>query len=556
MKRSRIPTVAVPALLWLLLLPLLLLAAPGLGAQEAEPEEPDIILPEVILRIEDFSVEDVEAVLPEDEELLPRERQVPLPAAAELEVGEPASPLEIGEAREAPEERPLSILSAQAILGAGSMNHVYSLISLNRVGREPRFRLRFLNETLDGIAGAAAGSGYDFRQYSLDGEIRFPLGSWTLRGDGLLEEQERGLQRLSPAGYASRIAHSVGGNLALEMPFGERFGLTTGFGAEYTSSLLTGPIVGGPAPAEIGELLLSPSVAGTFRIGPVWLGLDARYAYRIGAAGGGVLHRVGVGAVFGAEFLEVYRFEALGGWLYSTAAGHLPPFSLSFSGSPWPVFSFQLSGGYRVDEPSYADVLALFPFAALPALLPDNHGWFVDGGINLGVGKSVGLSARVRADWNSGLPLVSATALNPAGQPQAGLFRLEQPEGVGVESEVGLRWNAGPVLTFGTSLVGELGQKSVFDPLLRLRVELEGSTPTETWGGRASLELGWGYDPGIAVSTIPLLDLGAYYRISEAIVLSAEVDDVLHPLIGGPRFAQPPFAVEGLRGSVFVEINL
>ncbi|MBN1838340.1 MAG: hypothetical protein JW820_20945 [Spirochaetales bacterium] len=552
MKPSRTPVTALLALLTLLL--------PGLtplGAQGAEPEEPEIILPEVILRIEDFSVEEVEAVLPEDEELLPRERQIPLPAVGELEVAQPASPLEIGEAREAPEGRPLSILSAQAILGAGTMNHVYSLISLNRVGQEPRFRLRFLNETLDGMAGEPTGSGFDFRQYSLDGEIRVPLGGWTLLGQGLLAEQERGMQRQIPASYASRVAHTAAGDLALEMPFGEHFTLTAGFGAEYTASLLTGPIDGGPAPSSIGELLLSPSLAGTFRIGPVWLGLDARYAYRTMAGGGGVLQRVGLGAVVGVEFLEVYRAEARGGWLYSTAAGHLPPFSLSFSGSPWPVFSFQVSGGYRVDEPSYADVLALFPFAGLPLLLADNHGWFVDGGINLGVGRSIGLSARVRADWSSALPLVSATALNPGGDPQAGLFELVQQEGVGIEPEVGLRWNVGSVLTFGASVLGELGQRSVFEPLVRLRTELEASTPGDSWGGRASLEVGWGYGPAASgISTMPVFDLGAFYRVNEAIVLSVEIDDVLCPLIGGPRSPQPPFAAEGLRGSAFVEINL
>ena len=535
------------------LLLILLWALPPVGAQETEPEEPDIVLPEVILRIEDFSVEEVEAVLPEDEDLLPGERQVPLPEAEELEVAEPASPLEIGEARELHEGQPASILSAQAILGAGSMSHVYSLISLNRLGQEPRFRLRFLNETLDGIAGEPTGSGYDFRQYSLDGEIRAPLKGWTLRGEGLLEEQERGLQQESPSGYASRIAHTTSGALGLDMPFGERFTLTTGFGASYTSSLLTGPVAGGPSPEETSELLLSPEVAGTFRFGPLWLGFDARYAYRELLDGdGGVVHRIGAGVTFGVEFLEVYRLEALGGWLYSSAAGHLVPFSLSFSGSPWPVFSFQAAGGYRVSEPTYAEVLEVFPFASLPVTLVDNHGWFLDGGLNLGIGRSLGLNAGVRADWNSGLPLV--TTLDRFG---GDLFVLDQRKGVSLGTEVGLRWNASSVFTLGTSLKSQFLQKSIFDPLHRLQIQLEATTPDEKWGGSATLELGLGYDPAApAVSTIPALDLGAFARLSEAIVLSGEIRDLLYPLIGGPRQSQPPFAAEGLRGSIFVEINL
>jgi hypothetical protein len=549
----RAPTRSAPIASVLALVLLLLIPGVASRAQQTEPEEPEIVLPEVILRIEDFSVEDVEAVLPEDEQLLPRERQVPLPPAEELEVAEPASPLEIGEPAEAPEGRGESILSAQATLGAGSMNHVYSLISLNRLGLDPRFRLRFLNETLDGIAEQPAGSGFNFRQYSLDGEIRLPVGSWTLTGQGLLEERERGLQQLSADGYASRIAHSTNGDLGLEMPFGERFTLTSGFAAGYTSSLLTGPVGGGSAPEETSELTLRPEVGGILRLGPAWLGFDGSYVYRELLAGsGGQVHRVGVSAVFGIEFLEVYRFEATAGWLYSSLSGHLAPFSLAFSGSPWPVFSFQLSGGYRVDEPSYAEVLAAFPFASLPATLADNHGWYVDGGINLGVGRNLGLNARVRADWNSALPLVSATALGTDG-----LFSLVQEEGVSLGTEVGLRWNPGPVFTLGTSLKSALLQRSVFDPVNRLAVEVEAGPASEAWGGSASLEIGLGYDPAAPdISTMPLLDLGAFYRVNDAIVLRGSVDDILYPLIGGPRAVHPPFVTEGLRGSLFVEINL
>jgi hypothetical protein len=549
MRAPRRPANVLPVLALLLLL---LIPPTILRAQETEPEEPEIVLPEVILRIEDFSVEDVEAVLPEDEELLPRERQIPLPPAEELEIAQPASPLDVGEPRETPGGRPESILSAQATLGAGSMSHVYSLISLNRLGQEPRFRLRFLNETLDGIAEEPTGSGFNFRQYSLDGEIRLPIGSWTLAGDGLLGEQERGLQQLSIAGYASRIAHNTNGHLQLEMPFGDRFTLTTGFGAGYSSSLLTGPVSSGPAPQERSELALAPEAAGTFRFGAAWLGFDARYAYRELLAGsGGVVNRVGVSAVFGIEFLDAYRFEATGGWLYSSLSGHLAPFSLSFSGSPWPVFSFQLSGGYRVDEPSYAEVLEAFPFAGLPVTLADNHGWYIDGGFNLGIGRGLGINARVRTDWNSALPLVTGTTLGTDG-----LFALAQEEGVSLSTEIGLRWNAGSVFTLGTSLKSALLQKSVFDPLHRLKVEVEASTPSETWGASASLEIGLGYDPAAAISTMPVLDLGAFYRINEAIVLRGTVNDVLYPVIQGPREVQPPFAAEGLRGSLFVEINL
>ena len=66
----------------------LLLSLAPLFAQESgpavEPQEPDIILPEVILRIEDFSVEEVEAGIPGGEELSAPERTIPLPEVGEM----------------------------------------------------------------------------------------------------------------------------------------------------------------------------------------------------------------------------------------------------------------------------------------------------------------------------------------------------------------------------------------------------------------------------------------------------------------------------------------
>ena len=59
---------------------LLALAALPLAAAETvpgEPGEPEIVLPPVILEIEDLSVERVEAKLPPEEDLLPPARDVP-----------------------------------------------------------------------------------------------------------------------------------------------------------------------------------------------------------------------------------------------------------------------------------------------------------------------------------------------------------------------------------------------------------------------------------------------------------------------------------------------
>ena len=58
-------------------------------SQDIEPSEPSIVLPAVVLEIEDLSIESITAVLPEDEEILPPEIEFPLPEVGELEVEEP-----------------------------------------------------------------------------------------------------------------------------------------------------------------------------------------------------------------------------------------------------------------------------------------------------------------------------------------------------------------------------------------------------------------------------------------------------------------------------------
>ena len=60
----------------------------GRDADE-EPIDPDIVLPSVILEIEDLSIEVIDAVLPEEDELLPPEREVPLPEQDVMEIKEP-----------------------------------------------------------------------------------------------------------------------------------------------------------------------------------------------------------------------------------------------------------------------------------------------------------------------------------------------------------------------------------------------------------------------------------------------------------------------------------
>jgi len=542
----------------------LLLSLVVLGAQESgpavEPEEPDIVLPEVILRIEDFSVEEVEAGLPGEEELSAPERTIPLPEVEELDIEEPEIPFSVSESRDLlPPERS-SGLSAQAILGVGTLSHLYSQISLNRIGgEEPRFKLRFLHEMLDGVAGstgASAGSGFQTREDRLEAGIKLHLGKLGLGVEGLFQDRERGLQNRSI--YISQVYRQGGLDVQLKLPLGERFMLTGQADTSFASQLLTGT-----TPRDTTEILAQPLLNLEFRHKSIWLGLEGAYTYRdVLDSAVEALQRTGVQAYFGAEFLTNYRFEARGGWTWNSDLGHLFPFSLTLSGTPFSTFSFQASGGYRVDPLDYASLLGGYPLAELLAL-SDNHGWFADLGMSFTLTQNLSLQAQARLAWNSALLFPDGNGVDLT----SGLFVFAQSREVQLGTDARLRWNLGTLVTLSGGLHTEFMERAPNTPLHSAVVEIEGTNATSRWGGTGSLEFALGYPPSETnVSLTPVLSASGFYNITDTISLIVEIEDLLYPfseerwltsrLPSGELFSWHPYETPGVRGTVKVQINL
>jgi hypothetical protein len=545
------------ALSLLLLLPGLSVLSAQESAPNVEPEEPDIVLPEVILRIEDFSVEEVEAGIPGGEELSAPQRSVPLPEVGALEIEEPEIPVVIGEGRDLVAGQRSSGLSAQAILGAGTLSYLYSQIALNRIGgEEPRFKLRFLHEMLDGTAGpngAEAGAGFQTREDSLEAGIKFHAGSLGLEFAGSFQDRERGLQDVS-ADYLSHVHRQGELDARLELPLGERFTLKAQAGGSFASQLLTGT-----DPNDTTEILVTPVASVEFRHENVWLGMEGSYSYR--SVQGGIaedLRRGGLQAYFGAEFLTDYRFEAKGGWVWNGDLGHLFPFVLSLSGTPFSTFSFQASGGYRVVPQSYADLLEGFPLPELSAAPPeDDRGWFADLGMSFTLTQNLSLQARALLAWSEALLL-------PDGDPPdatSGLFGISQTSAVQFNTDARLRWNLGTLITLSGGVHTEFLDRAPGAPLHSVILEIQGNNAEARWGGDADLEFAIG-DRRLS----PLLSAGGFYNITDTITLIAEVEDILNPVLGdtvfntrlptGGLYAWEGYDAPGLRGTVKVQINL
>ena len=133
-------------------------------------------MPQVVLQVEDLSVEKVEAQLPPEEEMLPPVRTIPPLSEGELAVGEPTIPAAAVEAEGPARASNDRLLSSEVQLGAGTPNMISASMALKTLGPDPRLSLQFHHESLDGFDGHEPGSGFNLRDDSLDGRSEVPPG--------------------------------------------------------------------------------------------------------------------------------------------------------------------------------------------------------------------------------------------------------------------------------------------------------------------------------------------------------------------------------------------
>lgn len=535
---------------------LLLLLAPGLGAQAEAPGEPDIVLPEVILQIADLSVETVEAGLPPPEELLPppAERAVPLPEQIDLPLLEaefrPLPP----EAQAPADSAAASGLFAEILLGAGNMSHLLSSVTLTRPGGtglspgggQAGFSFAFRHEMLDGFNGHAPGSGFHNREDDLKGQLKLPLGKMDFQVRGSFADREQGLQGLSLTAQAVG-AREGEGSARLSVPVGEQLRLDGGLEAGFAAQLLSGS-----GAAQQTETVLRPEIAAVYKRGIFWAGLNARAGRRtLSDDPEASLNRFAAGIEAGFETEGGVRLEARGGWFVSSEAVSVFPFDLTLT-LPVTAFTVRAAGGYRVTEIDYRDLLNAYVPVGFPAAggLKDDHGWFGKAGVSVRLSSGFSLLAEAEAAGHTALPDLEADSLTADG-----LFLFSQSEALTVQSRLGARWNPFPPLSLSAGWTAELADLSRFAPREEpparhlVTVEAEAVERSARWSARGVLR----FRP--EEGSLPELSLEGSLRLGENISLGAEGRDLLAAFDAENRGWLSPYEAPGARGLVTLRIN-
>lgn len=525
-------------LVWALVLPLF-------GEEVLEPEDPEILAPELVLEIEDLSSEDISAPLPGSDELplpsfpLPQ----PEPELVELESVKVDIPLPLSYLPEDSEE---SSFYSEALLGGGINNQLVGDIALFRIGSGPRYSLRYLHEGIDGYGQEASGTGFFDRKDRLFADFSAELfpgdRGLGINAEGFYEEKEIGLQE-QQLKAESIIQRASAISLSLRYP--ERSSLVFEFSALLSNSRrLYRGLEGG----EQSAFSVRPTCSLVYRGQHSDASLSGSYLYR-GAGAPEQRHQLGADTSF------VYRFPALdlslqAGILWSRDLDLVFPFSLQLDGTLGDRVRWSGSGGYECIQKSRYELWDHFAFWSSPGPPRELERWFSRGSVEFRPvevytlqGAWEFLSGDLEPELSNFQPDLTA-----AVAPYVPLSR----EGAAFSYELATSWEPMDALKFHGGWRSFIGEKP---QLYASRAAVFGSVDYSFRDGAV--------DASLQISTdllddhpVPLFDLSLAWRISDGVQASLEGTDLLSPFLDQGRVYQDRFIRPGAVVQANIKISL
>ncbi len=519
---------------------------PGAPAQDIEPEEPGIVLPQMLLEVEDLSVESIDAALPEEQAPGAPEVAVPLPDEGELTIPEEAFSIPLPGQQE-PEVLPAgeSSFYSEGVIGAGSMNHILGAVSLYKLGSEPRFRLQFSHEGMDGYGQRLAGAGFFHREDALGGSLSYEDPSLQLTTELEFLEQEEGLQGIGD--YHSATHRFVAGSGDLSYRVVDWFSLTAGFSGSGAGMVLSKS--GDAEQYSASEARVSPR-GGVIFTTP-WGGIDlvASYDYR-GLLGVQDSAAQTAGAALGVDATLPWAmyFEAQAGfsWL-GQQAGFRYPFSIALAGSIEEAVSYRIEGGYRVEQLSFAHLWKDMPLLGVGAPFTHHTGWYTDAALTWLLSRAFSIDGGVAYD-----AFDHAVVPDSSVDPTTGLYTYQIRSLTSVTPSFGLTWKLRDVITLSTGWSWHMLDRMAYMPEQYAYLEFEVTEPAGRYGGGLFGEFSSYND------TVSLPELGAsgFIRVSSGVQFSLEVTDVLAPLLEEGRKTYGPYEEPGFRATLKTHISL
>ena len=512
-----------------------------LTAQDAEPDEPGIVLPPTLLEVEDLQVEEISAIIPEEDIQLLPEISIPLPQADDIFLPEERFDIPY------PDQLALTVAGVSRVqsrsdifsegeIAVGSMNHVRGDITLYRLGPDPRFDLRFYHDKIDGYGLRSAGSGFYHSDDLLEGSISLTPGGVGLAAQAGITESSEGLQGIG--GYDALTYRRVYGEGGIEYHPADSLLLTGSAGASYAQQILSSA-----EPSIKNELELKAEVG---------LGLTTRYVDLKTNFSYLLLDALLADHTLDLSLSSAFKVNDSLSFLLSAAAvwDRLADFRFPFSaGGKWQPsdsFVFETGGGYFVDFPTYGGLRDDYIFIDLAKTLGSEYGWFAYADTQIRFLKSLYVAADVDFKY-----FVSGHQMSSEYEGSTGLYPLEiRADFPWLHSGVEVVYGITRTVDVSISWSGRFITTHPYKAPHMIAAGFSFRDAADAFGGGVELSM-----PLTEYNTfMPVLDLSAFYRLTESVRFRLDVADPLAPLLPDGRILWGPYEAPGFH--IFFGTNI
>lgn len=507
-------------------------------SQNLEPEDPGIELPPIILEIADLVVEDIEAFLPREEEILPS-ISIILPEPGALIIEEDLFTLSVEDSM--PGRTGSSAFFSDGTIGFGSRNHILGDISLYKTGDSPRFSLRYYHEQWDGFHNESPGSGFFSREDAISGGLSLIEQDFKFTAEASFLQDERGLQGHSDYSTLTHRFYEVAAEA--EYRFSPVWAVSGG--ASFSSADI---LLSGDNPSFGDELKITPGLILTARREKVFTALSGSYTFsgqKNRGADTGTDHSGDINLLFQAELPSYFDLILQVGAAFRENLSVRVPFSALLAGQFSRFLSFSLEGGYRAVENSYTALWREYPYLDLSSLVPSFQ-WFAELDLSWYAGGAVTLDTSLVFENSE-----AEIRLNTGETNSAGLFSLSQFPVYALTPSVDLRIRPSRFMSFTTGF---------YTRLLDTESIKSGSATNflvsfESEGGRFGTSLGGTFRFAPKMN-MPELKWEGFYRLSEGVLFMAEIRDFLAPLLENGRSLWDPYIEPGFVFILKTQISL
>ena len=547
---------------------LLFLITFGIWAQEAadkpetgpsEPESTEIVLPMMYLEIEDLTVEDINAVIPDDDTVYLAAIEMPLPEPEDIVIPAEAFALtgtELPEAAAA-ESADGSSFFSEGTIGFGTSYNITGDINLYRIGDSPDFRLRYYHNGYDGFAGHSPGEGFSCRQEQIEGELDFAAGTLTSGVRAEYNEVENGLQgRAAYSSMTHRISKLEGD---LEWSMTDGIELESDLAASVSTLVLNAA-----SPLESSVFSVEPSAGIWFGTDALKAGIELAYGLEGALPSAAQAALSSAFQLLGAELglvaapADEFGMELSAGVLWENYTEWCFPFSLTFSGSAGGTLDYSVSGGYRAEHPYYKDLWAEYPFASAPLsasvlpALPLTRTWFGEGSLSWNIVDN--LAVNTSAEFG-----VLTGDVAPGTSSLTGLGALDVYDcmRLSLGAEVFFRLSESFSMTAGWK--GQLLQQiDLFSPRHSFYADVEVNSEDRNVGLIANSELRI-YDNSqswFVNDYLPEVGAEAYLRFSDGLLFSLLAEDLVSGFSVSGRNSWNGYLSRGASVTTKIKISL